>query len=226
MRRSRLFAGGALLALGAMLALVVANANRGSAPGRESAHAKVESDGGGEARAGSEEGQEERDLTAERLDAFAQARANGKFTGRAAATTNAAAGWAGSALLNATTDDWEPAVATDRKAPFVYLLTTRYGQPKTCPSHCPTPFIALTTSGNGGATWSPQAPLCVCVGSGAQYDPTIEVVPKTGVVYSAFLNADRAGGFSAVFTKSIDHGQTWSRRCTSTATSPGRTSPR
>jgi hypothetical protein len=32
----------------------------------------------------------------------------------------------------------------------------------------------------------------------------------TGVVYSVFLNADRAGGFSAVFTKSSDHGTTWS----------------
>jgi hypothetical protein len=34
-------------------------------------------------------------------------------------------------------------------------------------------------------------------------------VPSTGDVYSVFLNADRAGGFSAVFIRSRDHGRTW-----------------
>ena len=52
-------------------------------------------------------------------------------------------------------------------------------------------------------------PLCECLRSKAQYDPTIEVVPNTGAVYSAFLNFDRHNGFSTVFTKSTDHGQTW-----------------
>jgi BNR repeat-like domain len=37
----------------------------------------------------------------------------------------------------------------------------------------------------------------------------LEVVPNTGVVYSVFLNADRAGGFSTVFSKSLDHGANW-----------------
>jgi hypothetical protein len=113
-------------------------------------------------------------------------------------------------VVNPNVDDWEPAVAADPVAPYVYVLTTRYGQPKTCSSHCPTPYIAMTISSDGGATWGLQVPLCVCRGSKAQYDPTIEVVPNTGVVYSAFLNADRAGGFSTVFTRSTDHGQTWS----------------
>jgi hypothetical protein len=52
-------------------------------------------------------------------------------------------------------------------------------------------------------------PICECDRSKAQYDPTIEVVPNTGAVYSAFLNFDRHNGFSTVFTKSTDHGQTW-----------------
>ena len=75
--------------------------------------------------------------------------------------------------------------------------------------HCPTPWIPLTVSTDGGAPWSPQAPLCQCNRSKAQYDPTIEVVPNTGAVYSAFLNFDRHNGFSTVFTKSTDHGKTW-----------------
>jgi hypothetical protein len=162
-----------------------------------------------EGRAGNQEVQEEANLTQERLDALAAARANGTFGASTTITNSPAAGWRGERLLNAGTDDWEPAVAADPNDPYVYILTTRYGTAKTCPSHCPTPFIPLTISSDGGATWGPQVPLCVCRGSGAQYDPTIEVVPNTGAVYSVFLNADRAGGFSAVFQKSTDHGQNW-----------------
>src|SRR4029450_11012606 len=163
----------------------------------------------GEERAGSSEVEEEQQETAERLEALAQAQAEGSFGNPFVRTSSPTAGWTGAQLLNPATDDWEPAVATDPNAPYVYLLTTRYGEPKTCPSHCPTPYIVLTVSKDGGHTWGPQVPLCVCRGSGAQYDPTIEVVPNTGVVYSAFLNADRAGGFSTVFIKSKDHGATW-----------------
>ncbi|MEP6476046.1 MAG: sialidase family protein [Actinomycetota bacterium] len=162
-----------------------------------------------EGRAGNQEVQEEAGLTQGRLDALAAARANGNFGTATPIANRPAAGWTGERLLNVGTDDWEPAVATDPHAPYVYLLTTRYGTGKICPSHCPTPFIPLTISTDGGATWGPQVPLCVCRGSGAQYDPTIEVVPNTGAVYSVFLNADRAGGFSTVFQKSTDHGQTW-----------------
>jgi hypothetical protein len=161
-------------------------------------------------RAGSVEAQDEQNLGTERLTALADAQRSGTFGGSAAATTNPAAGWVGSRLLNPPTDDWEPAVAADPSSPYVYLLTTRYAQPKNCSSHCPTPYIALTVSSDGGASFGRQVPLCLCLGSHAQYDPTIEVVPHTGVVYSAFLNADRAGGFSTVFTKSTDHGATWS----------------
>jgi hypothetical protein len=133
------------------------------------------------ARAGALEGHEEDQVTAERLEALAEARARGLFGARAAPTTRPASGWVGSRLLNATADDWEPAVATDPAAPYVHLLTTRYGaQPPGCSNHCPSPFIALTTSSNGGATFGAQTTLCLCLGSKAQYDPTIEVVPNTG----------------------------------------------
>jgi hypothetical protein len=164
---------------------------------------------GEEGRAGNEEVQEEGELTQERLDALAAAKAAGTFGTAIPVANRPAPGWSGEQLLNPRTDDWEPAVATDPAAPYVYILTTRYGTDKTCPSHCPSPYIPLTVSTDGGSTWSRQVPLCVCRGSGAQYDPTIEVVPNTGVVYAVFLNADRAGGFSTVFQKSTDHGQTW-----------------
>ena len=94
-------------------------------------HDDARGDAGGE-RAGAEEGQNEQNLTADRLDAFNHAKSNGTFTGRFVATTNPASGWVGSRLLNPATDDWEPAVATDPNAPYAYLLTTRYGQPSRC----------------------------------------------------------------------------------------------
>jgi hypothetical protein len=162
-------------------------------------------------RAGALEAQEEDQLGAERLAALALARANGAFGAKTAPTAQPATGWVGSRLLNPSTDDWEPAVATDAAAPYAYLLTTRYGvSPPGCGSHCPSPFIVLTTSTDGGSSWGAQVPLCLCTGTKAQYDPTIEVVADTGAVYSAFLNGDRHNGFSTVFTKSTDRGKTWS----------------
>src|SRR5438874_1640155 len=195
MRRSRsLFGGRLVIAVAAvLLAIVRADAASPASAGR----------------AGNNESQGQANVTADRLDALAAAKAAGKF-GRntAITTTNPATGWLGSQLLNPTTDDWEPAVAADPHAPYAYMLTTRFGQPKTCSSHCPTPYIVLTTSTDGGTTWGAQTPLCVCVGAKAQYDPTIEVVPNTGAVYSVFLNGD-ANVFSASFMKSTDHGATW-----------------
>jgi hypothetical protein len=168
-----------------------------------------ESDESKEGRAPDDEAAEERELTETRLDALHAARARGDVGRALAIVNNPAPGWNGEQLLNAATDDWEPAVAADPQAPYVYLLTTRYGEPKTCSSHCPTPFLALTVSADGGKTWGQQTPICICRGSGAQYDPTIEVVPGTGDVYSVFLNADRKGGFSTVFMRSQNNGATW-----------------
>ncbi|MEO8424939.1 MAG: sialidase family protein [Actinomycetota bacterium] len=204
-----------LLALVTVFAVILVGCNasppeqRGAAPRTTvAAHGAPEGvESGG--RVGNEEVAEESELTQERLDALAQARADGEFGTATPITNRAAAGWSGEQLLNPRTDDWEPAVAADPRVPYVYILTTRYGTGKTCSSHCPTPYIPLTISKDGGATWGPQTPLCVCRGSGAQYDPTIEVVPNTGFVYAVFLNADRAGGFSTVFQKSTDHGKTW-----------------
>jgi hypothetical protein len=207
MRRPVVIVGLVVVALiGALLVGGFAFHSGGANPGEARERAGAE---GSEQRAEGE-GDDEQEATGQRLDALAEARAAGAFGRSTSFTTSPAPGWAGERVVNAKVDDWEPAVATDASAPYVYILTTRYGEPKTCPSHCPTPYIVLTISSDGGATWGPQVPLCVCRGSGAQYDPVIEAVPgHTGWVYAGFLNADRAGGFSTVFTKSTDFGQTW-----------------
>ena len=199
----------------------VANVSTG-----ESAAPEAESEGeveGEEGRGGAAEAQEEAELTEKRLEALAEARARGEFGRRIPATRRAAPGWVGSRVLSSTSDDWEPAVAADPNAPYVYLLTTRYGT-RPCGDRCPTPWIALKVSADGGTTWGRRTPLCHCTGGISQHDPIIEVVPKTGALYAAFLNFGRHS-WSTVFTKSTDHGKTWSKPVTSTARWPGRTSP-
>ena len=114
-----------------------------------------------------------------------------------------APGWSGEYVLNAAADDWEPAIAADPNAPYVYVLATRYAA-KPCAGNCPTPWMALAISKDGGATWGKQRPLCACKGSG-QFDPIIEVAPDTGAVYALYMN-----GYNVVFIRSTDHGKTWS----------------
>ena len=151
-----------------------------------------------------EEAEEQEEKTELRLEALAEARAEG-IAGKTGRITGAPApGWAGEQLMDPRADDWEPAVAADPNSTFVYLLTTRYGEPKPCPGNCPIPHIAIEISSDNGLTWSDGEPLCPCKGSG-QFDPIIEVVPDTGHVYALWMN-----GFNVVFQKSTDHGQTWS----------------
>ena len=82
---------------------------------------------GDEGRGGAAEVQEEAEVTEKRLEALAEAKAKGDFGKKVASTTTPAPGWLGSQVMSSTRDDWEPAVATDPKAPYIYLLTTRYG---------------------------------------------------------------------------------------------------
>jgi hypothetical protein len=181
-----------------VVAGAVAFANRGPDPiasSNDRMHARAER---------LEEAAELRQATELRLDALREAVESGLFGAREPVGRNPARGWTGERLMNPKTDDWEPATAADPRAPFVYLLTTRYGQPKPCAGNCPTPFIALEISRDGGNTWTNGRPLCPCKGSG-QFDPIIEVVPNTGVVYALWMN-----GFNVVFQESRDHGRTWS----------------
>ena len=164
--------------------------------------------GGGEPQArggGSEVEEELSEQTAERLEALEEANEQGVRwqvrTKAAAASAAPAPGWAGERVADPVADDWEPAIAADPRAPFVYLMTTHFAD-KPCPGNCPVPHISVHVSSDGGRTWAPQRPLCACKGSW-QYDPVVEVVPNTGAVYAAYLN-----GFNVLFTRSVDNGAT------------------
>jgi hypothetical protein len=157
-----------------------------------------------------EERGEQAEDTEKRVEAWEEALREGRAgqAGKRAYLQGAAApsatGWVGEIPIDTMVDDWEPAIAADPHDSYVYLLTTRYGTEKPCPGNCPTPWIALAVSADNGATWSQTRPLCACKGGG-QFDPIIEVVPDTGDVYSLFMI-----GFNVWFTKSTDHGATWS----------------
>jgi hypothetical protein len=114
------------------------------------------------------------------------------------------AGWAGAALFNATGNDWEPAVAAAPNNGYVYVLTTRYGGTPACKSACPNPALILKVSSDYGKTWGAESYLCACKNVKAQNDPEMVVLPG-GTVYSAWMN-----DWKIVFSKSTDHGKTWS----------------
>jgi hypothetical protein len=142
--------------------------------------------------------------TQERIDALEEALREGSvgITGDLASAP--AAGWAGEEIVNRRGNDWEPAVAADPNSPYVYVLHNRYGGKAAC-GHCPDPAMILHVSSDGGQTWQHERYLCTCRGVRGQFDPMIEVVPETGDVIAVWMN-----GFHIRFSRSTDHGATWS----------------
>lgn len=106
-------------------------------------------------------------------------------------------------------DDWEPANAADPSSAYVYQLTTRYSGEPAC-RRCALPAIIFRRSADGGATWEPDRFLSPSRRS--QNDPMIEVATD-GAIYVAWLEQYRPG---VKFSKSIDHGDTWSEPVTFT----------
>src|SRR4051812_8415293 len=116
-----------------------------------------------------------------------------------APTTLAATGWAGEVQV-ANEDTWEPYVAADPSAPFVYAMYNRYGI--TC-KRCPNPQMEIRISSDGGSTWAAEKPMCTCTGVSGQWDPVLATT-STGTVYGTWMNSN-----TIVFSKSTNHGATW-----------------
>jgi BNR repeat protein len=113
-----------------------------------------------------------------------------------------AAGWVGESKL-ATEDTWEPYIATDPGAPYVYAIYNRYGV--SCPkSSCPSPQMMVRASADNGVTWGTEHPLCACTKVSGQWDPVIKVTTSHQVL-AVWMNYNQI-----VFAKSGDHGATWS----------------
>ena len=115
-------------------------------------------------------------------------------------------------VWSASANDWEPAIAADPVSSWVYQATTRYGGPKAC-TQCPDPAIIVRASSDGGVTWGPDRYICACKNTKAQNDPQLAVATN-GTIYAAWLNDYNPG---VVFSKSTDHGVTWTPRSPSRA---------
>jgi len=89
-------------------------------------------------------------------------------------------------------DDWEPAVAADPAAPWIYQLTTRYGGSQ--------PEIVFRRSSDGGASWGGDRVLATNAA-----DPMIEVADD-GTIFAMGIVGN---GFKLQMTRSSDHGASW-----------------
>ena len=156
-----------------------------------------------QARGAIEEAQEQRETTEQRLVALESARQAGTLGVTERITSAPATGWAGEEIVNDSGDDWEPAIAADPNAPYVYIMHNRYGT-SPCQGPCPDPAMVLHVSKDGGKTWAPERFLCECRNINGQWDPLLEVVPETGDVYAMWMN-----NYKISFSKSSDHGRTW-----------------
>ncbi len=192
--------------------LLAVGSNDARAPlaaGTDAAAVRASGEGSDHAR-GSEEGIEELQEQAEtsdlRHEALAEARAAGPVGITGPLRSKPAPGWAGEIAMSATQDDWEPAIAADPTAPFVYVLHNRYGGTPACRKNCPDPVMILNVSKDDGKTFGKDRFLCRCRNVKGQYDPLIEVVPQTGAVYAVWMNDYRIS-----FSTSTDHGRTWSK---------------
>ena len=133
--------------------------------------------------------------------------AEGARFGEANLTTVVAAaapGWAGENVVG-TGNTWEPSVAADPSAPYVYVMYNDFTATKAC-NTCPKPPMIVRASSDGGATFGPEVQVCGagCPHVAWQYDPVLAVT-STGVVYAVWMNE-----YKIVFSKSTDHGAHWS----------------
>jgi hypothetical protein len=194
-RRSAARALGALMVL-TLVATACTIGGNGTGP-----RARVPEETG---RSTQEELQEQAEKTQERLEALEAARRDGTLGVIDEIRRDPAPGWVGERLLNETGNDWEPAIAADPNAPYVYVLHNRYGGEPAC-RKCPDPAMILHVSKDGGRTFGGERFLCECRGVRGQFDPLIEVVPETGDVYAVWMN-----DWDIHFSVSRNHGRSWS----------------
>jgi hypothetical protein len=112
-------------------------------------------------------------------------------TGAIGATT----GWAGETILSSpsTGDGWEPAIAADPSAPYVYTGWMQYAGNKVS--------IYIRVSSDGGATWG--MPKALAPSNQGQYDISLATT-ASGAVYASYMQ-----GNHIMFTKSTTHGATF-----------------
>src|SRR5512140_470491 len=103
---------------------------------------------------------------------------------------------------------WEPAVAADPSAPYVYGGWMQYEGNKT--------LIKVAISSDGGSTFGAARTVCPSCATGtAEYDIVL-AASSSGVVFATYMQS-----YNISFTKSLDHAATWTRPITVSGASWG-----
>ena len=196
---------GSLIGLAVAGMLVVALALRPAAPSHATRAGESGQDAGdpGEASGEGEEEDLEREA-GEHVGAPVTAAGQSRITraeAHAMTPLAPAPGWAGEIKLGVE-DTWEPTIAADPNAPYVYVMYNRFGGPKAC-NKCPSTPMYVRTSSDDGVSWGPETYLCRCKGVKFQYDPVVQVA-SDGDVYATWMN-----GYDIMFSRSSNHGRTW-----------------
>lgn len=106
--------------------------------------------------------------------------------------------WDGEHIISIVSsgNGWEPAVAADPSAPYVYAAWMQYVGNKT--------LIRISTSSDGGSTFGPAQSICPACSTGTgQYDIVL-ATSANGVLFATYMQSYRIS-----FTKSNDHAATW-----------------
>jgi len=111
------------------------------------------------------------------------------------------------ATLYTDGNGWEPVIATDPSAPYIYAATTLKDEPCIKSDTCPHWNISFRRSDDGGATWGEPSWICPCKDLKWLFDPQLRS-DGNGNLYAAFLVGP---GYDVLFTRSSDHGDTWSK---------------
>ena len=118
--------------------------------------------------------------------------------GQAALAAPPTPGWLGESKLSnpATGDGWEPALAADPSAPYVYAAWMQYAGNKVS--------ISSRVSADGGSTWGSVSKLYTS--NQGQYDIVLATTSSltTNAVYATYMQSNHI-----VFQKSTNHGATW-----------------
>ena len=115
----------------------------------------------------------------------------------ATGASGATVGWNGETIVSspATGDGWEPAIAADPSAPYVYVAWMQYSGAKVS--------INIRASADGGTTFGAAKPICGSCNPG-EYDIVL-ATSATGTLYGVYMQ-----GNNISFTKSTDHAATFS----------------
>jgi hypothetical protein len=104
-----------LIVVGSLVAAGCTSGGGGDAPQRARGSEEVD-------EGFAEELQEQAEKTRERLEALEAARRAGTLGVIERVVNAPAPGWLGERIVNETGNDWEPAIAADPNAPFLYVL--------------------------------------------------------------------------------------------------------